>query len=344
MNRKKGFTLIELLAVIVLLGILALISVPVVKNITNDAKQKGFEQQKSIVLKGAKNWAIKHTDLLPEDSSSILVKMDTLKKEGFLENRVITNPVNKSEMNGCVEISYDANFNQYEYEYNDECVLFEGLLSHLATTSKELEITSVDDCATSETKCEAGTAFAIKVNSEETYKFYVLRDDGNTVTLIMSENLGNTVAWYADATDNSYGPITAINYLDELTADGWSNIPTKTYTYSGIGHNGEARIYTDITRTMRARMLTYQEAIDLNCTSSNDGDNNCPKWMYENLAASSANDSLAVGYWTSTAGDILSEAALFISDYGYPSGSVVTNDTGHGLRPVITVSKTTNIN
>ena len=40
---KKGFTLIELLAVILILGIIALIAVPMVNNIINESKEKAFK-------------------------------------------------------------------------------------------------------------------------------------------------------------------------------------------------------------------------------------------------------------------------------------------------------------
>jgi type IV pilus assembly protein PilA len=40
---KKGFTLIELLAVILILGIIALIAIPVVNNIIKEAKRGAFE-------------------------------------------------------------------------------------------------------------------------------------------------------------------------------------------------------------------------------------------------------------------------------------------------------------
>ena len=42
-RNKKGFTLIELLSIIVILGVIALITVPVVSNIMKDMKKKAFK-------------------------------------------------------------------------------------------------------------------------------------------------------------------------------------------------------------------------------------------------------------------------------------------------------------
>lgn len=78
------------------------------------------------------------------------------------------------------------------------------------------------------------------------------------------------------------GPITAINALAAITED-WINIPKRSYTYSGLAKDGTTRIYEDITRNMRTRMITYDEVkaiIDVNGT--------IPEYMYGE-------------YWTSTA-------------------------------------------
>ena len=40
---KKGFTLIELLAVIIILGIIALITTPIIQNAINSSSEKAFE-------------------------------------------------------------------------------------------------------------------------------------------------------------------------------------------------------------------------------------------------------------------------------------------------------------
>lgn|SRR5574344_409049 len=43
MKNNKGFTLIEVLAVVIILGVLASISFPIVKNIINENRKKTFE-------------------------------------------------------------------------------------------------------------------------------------------------------------------------------------------------------------------------------------------------------------------------------------------------------------
>ena len=118
---KRGFTLIELLGVIVLLGVVSVITVPIVGDAVETSKQKTLEKQINVILESAKSWATKNTDLLPEDDSLLLIDIETLKRDGFLENKMIVNPVTKEEMIGCTKITYDIDFNQYKYEYIEKC-------------------------------------------------------------------------------------------------------------------------------------------------------------------------------------------------------------------------------
>lgn len=45
MKNMKGFTLVELLAVIVILGIVALVTTPAILNVINDSREKGAEDK-----------------------------------------------------------------------------------------------------------------------------------------------------------------------------------------------------------------------------------------------------------------------------------------------------------
>lgn len=373
MNKNKGFTLIELLGVVILMGLVAVISVPVVKNVIKNTKQEGLEKQTSIILKSAENWAFKNTKLLPEYNGSILVKIDTLKKQGFLENKKIINPVNNKEIDGCVEISYDEDFEQYEYEYNEECTSPLGPLSQLAKNSAQLGVNNVASCALDGTTCLPGTEFAIKVNDKEIYKFYVISDTSNKVTMIMDRNLGDTVAWisvddYVNAnTDNSIqdgyahnekGPITALNYLNDKT-NNWTNIPAITnYIYNNnlngttnaFGYqkldiiNGVATLTSQdgletntIAGTSRARIMSAKDVSEI---TSNEQNNTMPTWLYTNLSDSNTSE-LPFAYWLLTTHPNVSPRARdvrFNAYIGYDT--FVYNEISRGVRPVIELSKT----
>jgi len=153
----------------------------------------------------------------------------------------------------------------------------------------------------------------------------------------MDRNLGDNVAWYADASNNSYGPTTAVAALKERTS-GWTNIPEQEYTYSD---DGGGNIYTAFTETMRARMLTYTEATTtLGCTTTI---GSCPSWLYINLknTGSDTDDSgnERRGYWTSTANSSNSDLAWIVPYNGESINGNVYFKVYYGVRPVIELSK-----
>lgn len=53
--KNKGFTLIELLAVIVILGVIALIAIPAINNIIEEVKIKSFETSMANIIKSVEN-------------------------------------------------------------------------------------------------------------------------------------------------------------------------------------------------------------------------------------------------------------------------------------------------
>ena len=145
---KKGFTLVELLAVIVILGLLIAIISPVVKNLINDSENNLSEQQKKLVVEATKKYMIENSELLPEGSNRAIVYMSDLIDKGVIDNDKIIDPKSKGEINGCVVVSYNNEFNQYDYNYSDnenDCLItvtFDPEGGSVDTTSKQVKLNS----------------------------------------------------------------------------------------------------------------------------------------------------------------------------------------------------------
>ncbi len=94
--RKKGFTLIELLAVIIILAVIALISVPIILNIVKKAQKEAFQDSVYHIMEGAKLDAIINERELP-----ISYVVD--------DNQVTPNVSFHGEINAYGEIAIDKN-------------------------------------------------------------------------------------------------------------------------------------------------------------------------------------------------------------------------------------------
>lgn len=208
-------------------------------------------------------------------------------------------------------------------------------LKDIVTTSDENP--SIPDCVTNNTECSAGTCMAIKVSDGDTYNFCVMSEDteNNKITLLMDRNLGEDVFWisekdylevggteddYGTDGNNNKGPVTTLKALEERTSN-WTNIPLETYQVID-----ENNIYSPITRTARARLITYTEASNLLSLENN-------SWVYGNLNYSSS----PYGYWISSAPGYF-HSAYYMHSNGWINWRFIKHNT-YGIRPVITLKK-----
>lgn len=118
---KKGFTLIELIAVIVLLGVVALISYPIIGNLINDSKQKAYEKQISELERVSYIWIARHVGILPKDGSSYKLTFEALNQEELTSSSQIINPKTNSPIPGCILVTYEQNNNIYTTNYDESC-------------------------------------------------------------------------------------------------------------------------------------------------------------------------------------------------------------------------------
>ena len=119
---KKGFTLIELLAVITLIGVISIIGSISVTKLIERSKEKTYEEQIHNIELAAKTWATNNANLLYEgDGFKTFVRVEDLKVEGLLENKQIIDPRDKSELNGCVTITYQSKNKKFKYQYSNDC-------------------------------------------------------------------------------------------------------------------------------------------------------------------------------------------------------------------------------
>lgn len=190
--------------------------------------------------------------------------------------------------------------------------------------------------------CPPGTIIDYNVNDKKGVRFYVLHDDGKTMTLQQRENTITNVAWYKDEKNNTKGPITLLEELKIATSD-WSNVKEHVLSdtiYTGCDSNScSIMTYELLTRTVKVRMITKQEIAELGCLEKN---GSCPIFMYNYLASSmsfggTVNSVSSSSYWIMTADSATKDKAWWI----YCDTEVYSNDVNDiaGARAVIVINK-----
>ena len=99
MDNKKGFTLIEILAVIIIIGIVALIAIPSITGYLNSSKETTFETYEKSMEDAAKNRIVNCLSSngdceLPEGNQVLKTTLETLIEEGYIDNMKDTDSEN----------------------------------------------------------------------------------------------------------------------------------------------------------------------------------------------------------------------------------------------------------
>lgn len=115
MNRK-GFTLAETIGVIIVLGLIAVITVPFIDGYIKSSREKALSSNIVKIKEAAKNWNIKYGSEYGCDSTTgCFLTLDELKKSEFLSDEKFTNPITKTELDGVMHIYQDSD--NYNYDF-----------------------------------------------------------------------------------------------------------------------------------------------------------------------------------------------------------------------------------
>ena len=228
---------------------------------------------------------------------------------------------------------------------------------------------------------DLGAKYMCEVKPGTTYNFYVLSHNQNgTSNLIMDNNVyynsdndkgvasaqnSGQLKWY-ESSDNSYGPVTAMQYLHNVTKD-WINVPNiiMNYTDENImgfvnqthGTTGYGTITTQGNKTtitkkdgtptatftnLKARLPMYDEVHGegkcLTLYENGGSYYSCPSWLTQNLEIVKHASNAVEGYWTlATNHDTKPTYAWRVITGGVISNGTVDNIMRAGVRPVITV-------
>ena len=361
--KKRGFTLIELLAVILILGIIALIAIPTVNKIIKESRKGAFESSINNLV-GVIEDACQLQQLKGETITTLYT---------FTNGEVSPNLNIKGKLPTSGTATVDSNCNVTLNVTNGIFTATKTPLDDIVTIADGGEITytvytngtAVYFNPVTGAKCTAGEAVSTTGTKTGCMKWYTFNDGGSTsdkINLILDHNTTALVAW--NSTGNSVsGPTNVITQLSSDTSL-WAGVPTRTDIYSVS--NGTST-YTINYNSYKARLITaaelatitgngsfseatapytsyfYFDSNNHSQTSTTIGASNYD-WLFDytngctsygcNIA-----DASTYGYWTSTAIFGKTDSAWYVFRSGSSSYSIVDFAGFSGVRPVITLQK-----
>ena len=117
---ERGFTLVELLAVIVILGLLAIITTPAYETISNNIKIRNYESKKNVIKKETIEYVEKYLKNETYDNNTSKTLCFTV--DYLIKNGIITSDDEKSEYieNNVTGEKYSGNTNYISVKYDSD--------------------------------------------------------------------------------------------------------------------------------------------------------------------------------------------------------------------------------
>ena len=337
--KNKGFTLVELLAVIVILAVISLIATPMILGVIETAK-KGAAESSALGYIDAVEKQIMMNQL---DSTKTNIVDRTYSVEELTELGVTikgTVPTGNVTIENSQVSNYILGVNGYVVE--------NGTTTKVNNTQKYNNGYVVYYNPVAGTSCLASEAVSTTETKEECMKWYIYNDSegASTVNMILDHNTTARVAWNIEGehgTNVAYEDSNLKPLVDALvTESNWKSNPRLITAYEVNQITGK----TGWTNT--SSWYCLESTVQDSTSSPWCNNTGAIGWLYDHTYCvegsndwkCSNNDIATYGYWTSTTYGNAGSGSYVWNVYrrGYLYSNYA-NSTFHGVRPVITISK-----
>ena len=187
----------ELLGVIIILGVIALITFPIINKSIKSSKEKALEQVINNIEDAAYKYSISND--IGYQTFYNKIELSTLMSAGILKDNII-NPVTDEQMQGCVLYKWVEEYKQYEFKYDEECSITVKSIYDTVIEQFPYLATNGNGCVTSTSNNYSymGGCYLKGASQSGKDMFYSMLNqmgmDNDTITQTFFDSEGNFIA------------------------------------------------------------------------------------------------------------------------------------------------------
>ena len=370
---KKGFTLIELLAVIIILAVISLITTPMILGVIETSKESSAKVSAYGYIDAVETQvAINELDANKTNIEDGVYEVEDLKNtyglvvKGELPTSNSWVKIEKGQV-----VDYSLKIGEYVVNYSESGVTItkggeittkpDGLTKSGATKVEASEtdthkgIVYLDPTDLNKT-CNAENSISTTETKTGCMKWYIFNDDGDNYTMILDHNTTARIRWNDNGSNVPYEESNLYSVVQDLkTTSGWivepklitaEEINTITGKTDFDSTSSNSWYYLDtVTQTKEIFTETKRSKYDwlynnLTLCKTDNIDYGCSiedKNIYTGYGTAGEGNTYA--YWIATiVGDTNGTNVWRVTRAG-SLGDYSSNNPNHGIRPVITISK-----